>query len=119
MFSRILFNYIKLEILTTIRPLRKILQEISLIQPEFVTVCKMTLENIRRMKTALQHKGHEAFQNVELFPKTNAFLAKLSVENEKIIPILPPRTRTNDATATDRYVLYNGYLLKGNIQDDL
>ena len=30
-----------------------------------------------------------------------------------------PRTRTNDATAADRYVLYNGYLLKGNIQDDL
>ena len=51
--KRILFNYIKLEILTTIRPLSKILQEISLIQPEFVTVCKMTLENIRRMKIAL------------------------------------------------------------------
>ena len=30
-----------------------------------------------------------------------------------------PRTRMNDATAADRYVLYNGYLLKGNIQDDL
>ena len=116
--KRILFNYIKLEILTTIRPLSKILQEISLIQPEFVTICKKTLENIRRMKIALQHKGHEAFQNVELFPKTNAFLAKLSVENEEIIPMLP-RTRTNDATAADRYVLYNGYLLKGNIQDDL
>ena len=70
------------------------------------------------MKIALQHKGHEAFQNVELFPKTNAFLATLSVENEEIIPMLP-RTRANDATAADRYVLYNGYLLKGNIQDDL
>ena len=69
------------------------------------------------MKIALQHKGHGAFQNVKLFLKTNAFLAKLSVENE-IIPMLP-RTRTNDATAAHRYVLYNGYLLKGNIQDDL
>ena len=77
----------------------------------------MALENIRRMKIALQ-QGHEAFQNVELFPKTNAFLAKLGIENEEIIP-MQPRTRMNDTTAADQYVLYNGYLLKGNIQDDL
>ena len=48
------------------------LQEMSLIQPGFVTICKMVMENISRMKTALQHKGQEVFQNSELFPKANA-----------------------------------------------
>ena len=60
--KRILFVYVKVEILATIRPWSKILQEISSITPEFVTVCKVTLENVSRMHTILENKGQAAFR---------------------------------------------------------
>ena len=83
--KRILFEYIKMEILATIRPLSKILQEISLISPEFVTVCKMKLENVSIMHTILENKGQEAFCCKTIFPKTNVFLSQLVVEHNEII----------------------------------
>ena len=49
-----LFDYVKVEILATIQPLSKILQEISLIALEFVTVCKMALGNVSRMRRILE-----------------------------------------------------------------
>ena len=71
--KQILLDYAKMEILATIQPLSKILQEISLIMPEFVTVCKMTLENVSRMHTILENKGQEAFRCGTIFPKTDVF----------------------------------------------
>ena len=115
--KQILFDYVKMEMLATIRPLSKILQEISLITCNFVTVCKVTFENVSRMRTILENKSQEAFRCETIFPKTNAFLSQLVVEHNEIIP--EHRTRTNNNENGDIYVLYCEYVLNGDIDNSL
>ena len=84
--------------------------------PEFVTVSKMTLENVSRMHTILENKGQKAFHYETIFPKTNAFLSQSVVEHNEIIP--EHRTRANNENG-DKYVLYHEYVINGDIDNSL
>ena len=62
------------------------------------------------MCTLLENKGHEAFNDAELFPCTQKLLLELHVDEDEIIPFR--QTRNDTATNPDnRHTLYHGYLL--------
>lgn len=112
--KELLFTSAKIDILTTIRPLSKILQDNSLISPEFITICRMTIDNIDNMIAIFEKRGSDAFLIDDIFPQTNVFLRNLVIDNTEIIP--ERESRGQQSTGNINY-LYHDYLLKGNLED--
>ena len=108
--KRILFTSVKLDILTAIRPLPKILQDILLITPEFITACKMTIENIEIISEMLVT---QKIYDSNLFLNTRKILGELLYDDVEIISERQSRSETVDETG--KKYTFHGYLMKGDL----
>ena len=64
----------------------KILQDTLLLSPTFITTCKITMHNVKRMKNLIEEKQREAFHDSELFHHTHLVLNQLTEEGQEIVP---------------------------------
>lgn len=118
--TSLIFNAAKLDILAILRPMSMILQDTTLLSPQFLTTCQMTVDNVNRMHTLLNDEGGECdiLKDEELFPRTVKIFASLEEENAEIVP----ERRTRKEAAANRrksHSLFHGYLMSGNIDDSL
>ena len=81
----LLFNSVKLDILNLLQPMSKILQDMSLLSPTFITTCKVTMQNVKCMKNLVEEKQREAFHDSELFHHTCLVLNQLTEEVQEIV----------------------------------
>ena len=115
----VIFDSAKLDLLSILRPLTKVLQDCSLIAPALITTFSSTLRTIHKMKTLLEQEGVDAFRRPELFPVCSSLLNNnLSEELEDIIPNRATRLRTRENPTND-HTLHHGYLLRGKTDDSL
>ena len=115
--DRIIFNYVKQDILAIIRPLSKVLQENDMILPSLVTNCKRSISVIRKLERLLQRDGAEVFSNADIFPTTSKLLSLHLHQTEETVNI---RTTTRSATRRNPHnihSLYHDFLLDEDIDD--
>ena len=109
--KKIVFNTIKIEILSVLHPASKILQESNLLLPELITIVSTAMKTVKKMKMLVEtHK--DPFRNVELFPMLNKFLGKLKEEPEKLLLYRQTRNAAQANLAGLKFT-FHGYLLTG------
>ena len=113
----LLFNSMKLDILNLLQqPMSKILHDMSLLSPTFITNCKVTMQNVKRMKNLVEEKHREAFHDSELFHHTSLILNQLTKEVQEIVP--QHKTHSDTAKNSDHnYSLFHDYLLSHGVDD--
>lgn len=112
--NRIIFNCIKQDVLTAIRPISKILQKCELILPELITVCSSTIKTVKKLSKLVREEKGEAFKRKEIFPTCASILEEIKFEREQIIPQRTTRADNTPAAASREEYLYHDYLLKGS-----
>ena len=90
----LLFNSVKLDILNLLQPMIKILQDMSLISPTFITTCEVTIHNVKHIKNLVEEKQRQAFHDSELFHHTSFVLNQLTEEVQEIVPQHQTRSDT-------------------------
>ena len=114
----LLFNSMKLDILDLLQPVSKILQDALLLSPTFITTCKVTMQNVKRMKNLVEEKQGEAFRDSELFHHTCLVLNQLIEEVQEIVP--QHQTRSDTVENLDcNYSLFHDYLLSCGVDESL
>ena len=111
--KNIVFNAIKVDILSVLRPVSHILQESNLLVPELITVCTTAVKTVKKMRKFVE--THEnPFENAEFFPTLNKFIEQLEEEDEELLPY---RQTRNDAGANPGGLkfTFHGYLLTGDL----
>ena len=58
----------------------KILQDMLLLSPTFITTWEVTMQDVKHMKTLVEEKQREAFHDSELFYHTPLVLNQLTEE---------------------------------------
>ena len=118
--TSLIFNAAKLDILAILRPMSMILQETTLLSPQFLTTCQMTVDNVNRMRSLLNDERRECdvLKDEELFPRTVKIVASLKEENDDITP---ERCTRRDAGVNPRnsHSLFHDHLILGNTDDSL
>ena len=61
----------------------KILQDLLLLSPTFITTCEVTMQNVKCMKNLVEEKQREAFHDSELFHHTCLVLNQLTEKLKK------------------------------------
>lgn len=115
--KRVLFNAVKLDVLRILEPVSKTLQEVALVLPQVISVCSGVVKNVCKVHKLLTANGTAAFYRDDIFPETSEILERMAVEDDDIIP--ERQTRRTAAADTDNFVLLDGYLLSGSINDSL
>ena len=64
--KKIVFNTIKVDILSVLRPVSKILQESNLLVPQLITVCSSAIKTVKKMKKLVE-THEDPFINLEFF----------------------------------------------------
>ena len=72
----------------------KILQDMSLISPTFITTCEVTIHNVKHIKDLVEEKQRQAFHDSELFHHTHFVLNQLTEEVQEIVPQHQTRSDT-------------------------
>ena len=72
----------------------KILQDMSLISPTFITTCEVTIHNVNHIKNLVEEKQRQAFHDSELFHHTRFVLNQLTEEVQEIVPQHQTRSDT-------------------------
>ena len=80
----LLFNSVKLDILNLLQPMSKILQDLLLLSPTFITTCEVTMQNVKCMENLVEEKQREAFHDSELFHHICLVLNQLTEEVQEI-----------------------------------
>ena len=80
------FNSVKLDILNLLQPMSKILQDMSLLSPTFITTCEVTMQNVKCMKNLVEDKQRKVFHDSGLFHHTRLVLSQLTEEVQEIVP---------------------------------
>ena len=80
----LLFNSVKLDILNLLQPMSKILQDLLLLSPTFITTCEVTMQNVKCMENLVEEKQREAFHDSELFHHTRLVLNQLTEKLKKL-----------------------------------
>ena len=111
----LLFNSIKLDILNLLQPMSKILQDMLLLSPTFITTCEVTMQNVKRMKNLVEVKQREAFHDNELFHHTRLVLNQLTEEVQEIVPQRQIRSDTAE-NPDHNYSLFHDYLLSRSVE---
>ena len=65
---RIVFNCIKKDILTTLRPVSKVLQDSELILPQLKTIASTGIKPIKKVSKLIEREREEAFKKPQIFP---------------------------------------------------
>ena len=113
--DRILFNFVKQDILAIIRPLSKILQENDLIMPSLVSNCKRLISVFGKLEKLFDREGIDAFSNVEIFPATSNILLNLH-QTEDVVEIRPTTRSATRKNPNNIHSLYYDFLLSGEIK---
>ena len=71
--KKIVFYTIKVDILSLLRPVSKILQESNLLLPQLITVCSSAIKTVKKMKK-LDKTHQDPFINPEFFLTFNKFI---------------------------------------------
>ena len=64
---RIVFNCIKKDILTTLRPVSKVLQDSELIIPQLITIASTGIKTIKEVSKLIEHEREEALKKTRDF----------------------------------------------------
>ena len=95
----------------------KILQDMLLLSPTFITTCEVTMQNVKCMKNLVEVKKKETFHNSELFHHTHLVLNQLT-EVQEIVP--QHQTHSDTAENPDHnYSLFHHYLLSHGVDETL
>ena len=114
----LLFNSVKLDILNLLQPMSKILQDLLLLSPTFITTCEVTMQNVKCMENLVEEKQREAFHDSELFHHIRLVLNQLTEEVQEIAS--QHQTHSDTAENPDRnYSLYHDYLLSRGVDESL
>ena len=110
--KKIVFNTIKVDILSVLRPVSKILQESNLMVPQLITVCSSAIKTVKKMKKLVE-THEDPFINLEFFPTFNKFIEQLKEEPEELLPFRQTRNDAQDNPGGFKFS-FHGYLLTGN-----
>ena len=83
--SHIVFHAVKLDMLQSIIPVSKILQDNVLISPEFIMLCQAVINNVQKAHKLLSSKRVDAFLEKNVFPETNKLLSQINKDNNVVI----------------------------------
>ena len=110
--TKIVFNTIKVDILSVLRPVSKILQESSLLLRQLITICSSAIKTVKKMKKLVE-THEDPFANPEFFPTFNKFIEQLKEEPEELLPFRKTRNDTQANPGGFKFS-FHGYLLTGN-----
>ena len=96
----------------------KILQDLLLLSPTFITTCEVTMQNVKCMKNLVEEKQREAFHDSELFHHTHLVLNQLTEEVQEIAS--QHQTHSDTSENPDRnYSHHHDYLLSHGVDESL
>ena len=111
--DRLLFNFVKQDVLAIIRPPTKVLQESEVILPALISSCQRLIKVIGKLLNA---QGVEAFSNTEIFSSTANILKYLQPNEEEVIPQRATRNATRE-NPTNSHSLFHDFLSSGDISE--
>ena len=111
--DRIIYCALKLDILSVIAPMSKILLEAELMSPGLISICSATLKNIVGMLTIFENDGSSALERSLIFPRTTDIINLMRNEEQEIIAEL----ETRGSVVHQEHVSCHGYLLTGSLHD--
>ena len=109
--KKIVFNTIKMNILSILNSVSKILQESNLLLPELITIVSTAMKTVKKMKKLVE-TNEDPFGNAELFPTLNKFLEQLKEEPEELLPYCQTRNAAQANPGGFKFT-FHGYLLTG------
>ena len=115
--SHLIFHAIKLDILLMLKLLSKVLQDNSLLTPEFITAVETTILNVTKISTLIESKEENAFLERSVFRETKKLLKKIDQDGNVII--IERQTRVNHHFDTGKNVSINGYRMRGSVEGAL
>ena len=84
----VVFQALKLDVLTVILPLSKIMQAVNLLTPEYFTACSTTVDNIAKVKTLLESLDGPDYESDDIvFTNTKSIMEQLIDESETVVPL--------------------------------
>ena len=94
----VVFQALKLDVLTVILPLSKIMQSVDLLTPEYFTVCSTTVDNIAKVKTLLEGLDGPDYEFDDIvFTNIKSIVEQLIDESETVVPLRQTRSdRSNN-----------------------
>ena len=95
--DRIIYCALKLDILSVIAPMSKILQEAELMSPGLISICSATLKNIEGMLTLFENDGSSALERSLIFPRTTEIINVMCNEEQEIVAELETHGSLHDA----------------------
>ena len=104
--ARVIYNSIKQDILTVIRPTTKILQRCDLLLPELITVCSTTVKTVKKLMKLVDEEKGEAFKRREIFPTCCSILDQITVEEKETVA--PRQTRSDVASTSTNFSYHAG-----------
>ena len=111
-----IFEAVKFDVLQILSPVSETLQEVSLLSPKVMSMCRKVMRSFDKLPFLLDCDGWDAFQRDDIFPTKSEILEKLSDEEEEIIPERCTQAAVSENPNND-YCQFHDYLLKGNLQD--
>ena len=82
----LVFEAVKFEVLQILSTVSKTLQEVLLLTPKVMCVCRKVMKSFDKLLILLDCDGGDAFQRDDIFPTASEILEKLTDEEEEIIP---------------------------------
>ena len=83
---RIVSNCIKKDILTTLQPVSKVLQDSELILPQLITIASTGIKTIKKVSKLIEREREEAFKKPDIFPTVCKFIDELHTDPSNIFP---------------------------------
>ena len=114
----LVFEATKFDIFQILSPISKTLQEVSLLTPKVMSMCRKVKRSFDKLLILLDRDGGDDFERNDKFPTASEILEKLTDKEEEIIPEHCTRAGPSENPNND-YCQFHGYVLKGNLQDAL
>ena len=111
--DRIIYCALKLDILSVIAPMSKILEEAELMSPGLILICSATFKKIKGMLTIFENDGSSALERSLIFPRTTEIINLMRKEEQEIVAEL----ETHGSVVHQEHVSFHGYLLSGYLHD--
>ena len=112
--KKVIFEAIKLDILRLLEPVSKILQEVSLLTPKLLLVCRKAIKSFEKLLLLLNRDGKEAFHRNDIFKTASEILEQLSNEENDIIPERQTRVAAAENPNND-FCEFHGYIVTGSL----
>ena len=84
--KHLVFEAVKFDVWQNLSPVSKTLQEVLLLTPKVMSVCRKVIRSFDKLIILLDCGGGDAFQRDDVFLTASEILEKLTDEEEEIIP---------------------------------